>query len=517
MRNFWKKTTILSVILISIMMWTVRVCAQDTLITITASQGQTVNYTICDQPYTQAIMYKPSWALSGISFYSYDGYGEFFQDSIIITNVNDGLWYMFSSQGTVEIYINFVSLPTEHPSMSQDTSFCSASFSLTLNAGNSYASYQWSTGATTQTITATTSGTYAVTITNACGIGVYDKIITQANPNAPHLGLDQTFCWGSNSILEPGSTNVSSYQWSTGETTSTITVDTTGSYWVYLIDNNGCSGRDTVEITALVPISEEICYVEFDTITWKNNINWTDNLPGNADSIKIYKETSLDVWTPIGIVSKTSTHFLDIGSAPQSQSYSYKIALLDTCGNESAMSSYHTTITLLSAYDQPSNTYGFTWSAYYGLTVNDYYLFGIDANNNVTQIATVPGNVYMYNYLNPNSIFIKYFVGFEAPNCTNARTQSFIKSNWVERDPTITGIFQYVPQDFVVYPNPATEHINITLDHEQFQVEVSTILGQVLLAEHNTKILDISSLPQGIYIISIIADGKKSNRMFTKQ
>jgi hypothetical protein len=367
----------------------------------------------------------------------------------------------------------------------------------------------WSTGATSRTITATTPGTYTVTITNDCGVGVYDITVTQSNPNAPQLGADQAFCWGSTSVLDPLSTNVASWLWSTGETTPTITIDTTGNYWVYLEDNNGCSGRDTVEITALTPIGGEVCFVEFDTVTWKNSINWTDNLPGNADSVRIYKEISLGVWDLVGTVSNFDTYFIDMSSNPQAQSYSYKIGIVDTCGNESEMSQHHTTITLLSAYDGGTNTYGFTWSAYQGLTVSDYFLYGIDINNNVTQIATVPGNVYMYNYVNPSTSYVKYFVGFETPDCNGSKANVIVKSNWVQS--VVTYIDSPESFDFAVFPNPVNEKLKIRTSLQNYEIEIINVFGQVLLKEKNANKINVDAFAPGTYILKISGDN------FTRQ
>lgn len=474
----------------------------------------TENHQICSSVNDSIMMHCPightdiRW--KDPSMQSIDG-----PDSVFVTNKNQGFWMFYSEELGVwkNIYVYLVSTPYEPASMINDTSICTTNFLIKLEAENPGSTYLWSTGVTTQWLDITTFGTYTLTVTNTCGTGVYSKTIAYSNPNAPHLGADQIFCLGSISTLDPGSTNVTSYQWSTGETTPTINVNTTGAYWVYVVDNNGCSGRDTVQITSLLPTPAPICYVEFDTITWKNNINWTANLPGNADSIHIYKEVSLNVWNRIGSVSKSISHFIDSLSAPQAQSYSYKIAVVDTCGNESNLSSYHTTITLLSAYDVGTNTYGFNWSAYHGLTVNDYYLFSIDASNVVNQIATVPGNVFMYNYLNPNLAYIKYFVGFETPDC-DAKANVIVKSNWVQSVLTSVNELKTIP--FSVYPNPASDQLTINIGIGQFQVEVSTMLGQVLLTEHNTKVLNISSLPQGMYIISITANGVKTNKLITK-
>jgi hypothetical protein len=405
--------------------------------------------------------------------------------------------------------------------MANDTSFCTSSFILTLDAQNNApggyaATYEWSTSAISKVIQVNSPGTYTVTITNACGVGVYDINITQANPNAPNLGADQSFCWGSTTTLDPLSTNVISYSWSTGETTPTITVNATGTYWVYILDNNGCSGVDTIQVTTLVPTTVPICYVGFDTLTWKNDDHWTSaNMPGNADSVRIYREVSLNVWNKIGTVHKSVDHFLDMGSAPQSQSYAYKIGIVDTCGNESAMSSYHKTITLMSAYDAPSHTYGFTWSAYEGLIVNDYYLFGIDSANTVTQVISVAGNIFMYNYLYPNPGFVKYYIGFETPDC-NAKTNIMVKSNWVMKDSLLTNVHEVGIIPFSVYPNPASNQLNLTIGIEDFTVNIINIIGQVVLTEDNTKVLDVNNLTKGMYIVSVTAHGITTKRRFVK-
>ncbi len=70
---------------------------------------------------------------------------------------------------------------------------------------------------------------------------------------------------------------------------------------------------------------------------------------------------------------------------------------------------------------------------------------------------------------------------------------------------------------FSVYPNPATDQITINIGLDKFQVEVLTILGQVVLHEHNVKTLNIESLTNGVYIISITANGVRTNKRFIKQ
>jgi hypothetical protein len=61
---------------------------------------------------------------------------------------------------------------------------------LILDAGNPGCSYQWSTGATSQTITVTASGQYSVIVTNTCGSGS-DTINVEVIVNQDELIFDE--------------------------------------------------------------------------------------------------------------------------------------------------------------------------------------------------------------------------------------------------------------------------------------------------------------------------------------
>lgn len=256
-----------------------------------------------------------------------------------------------------------------------------------------------------------------------------------------------------------------------------------------------------------IPPLENICYIEFDTTTSKNSINWTTNLPVNVDSIKIYNEVSTNVWSLIGSVSSNQNHFIDLNSNPFNQSYSYKITTIDTCGNESDSSSFHTTITLLSTYDQGTNTYGFTWSAYQGLTISNYYLYGITNSGAETLIGSVPGNQYFYNYTNPSPTFTKYFVGFNTPTCTS-KTNHLVKSNWGQ---SATGINESVGIDNLItlYPNPASDMVTLNIDNinnADLTLNIYNVIGTLVKSEtlkQNNRQINISDLCNGVYLITI--------------
>ncbi|MBL0097201.1 MAG: hypothetical protein IPP46_12475 [Bacteroidetes bacterium] len=65
--------------------------------------------------------------------------------------------------GSITITVN----PIPAPVISGASTFCPGN-SATLDAGT-FSSYNWSTGATTQNITVSTTGTFSVTVTNAFG------------------------------------------------------------------------------------------------------------------------------------------------------------------------------------------------------------------------------------------------------------------------------------------------------------------------------------------------------------
>ncbi|MBN2779208.1 MAG: T9SS type A sorting domain-containing protein [Bacteroidales bacterium] len=457
----------------------------------------------CSTTVDSVIVYLPASATPGAVQWN-NGTGIIIADSIIVTPTTQGYWdCQYGPTSIIEFYVNFVSIsPTEPWTVSNTTKCTEATVVLDAQAvPQADFVYSWNTGAITQQIAALTPGIYTVTITGACGV-VDDQIEVLNYPvPAPDLGPDVVTCDGNTVTLDPGIFN--GYAWSTTNVTPTIDVTTPGTYAVEVTDANGCVASDTIDVNFVFAPAIEICYVEFDTITHKNRIVWAA-APENADDINIYSEISTDVYSLIGSVPASQTSFIDMNSNPQNMSYSYKISISDTCENEGSQSEYHKTITLLSAYDQPTNTYGFTWSAYEGISVANYYIYGINASNAVFQIASVPGNTYFYNYSNPSPTFVKYFVGFYTEDC-GAKSEYMVKSNLVNST-TTTLLDSQQNANFSIYPNPATSQINIITDQIITEITVYSITGQEMLKLNNTKTVDVSGLAAGNYSLKIVAE-----------
>jgi len=124
--------------------------------------------------------------------------------------------------------------------------------------------YSWSTGATTQTITAQPAGAYKVTITDHVGCKATKE---QALPATSPLGVGITTtpasCVLTNDGVESavawGGTPPYSYAWSSGGTAATISALPYGPYWLSVTDAAGCTSTGNYSYVGYDP-SATNCY-----------------------------------------------------------------------------------------------------------------------------------------------------------------------------------------------------------------------------------------------------------------
>ena len=142
---------------------------------------------------------------------------------------------------------------------------------ITASGGNEY---NWSTGETTASITVAPEYTslYHVTITGNICTQVLTVNIAVSNSPSLFISPDANICQGESTSLFAGGGE--SVLWSTGETTSSITVtpDMTTTYTAEITDDNGCIHEKNVTVTVfpspdltIVPTDPAIC--EGDSIT----------------------------------------------------------------------------------------------------------------------------------------------------------------------------------------------------------------------------------------------------------
>jgi hypothetical protein len=167
---------------------------------------------------------------------------------VTVTNANG------CSSTSAIISVTVGALPEPAISVSGPLTFCAGgSVVLTASPGTSYL---WSTGESTQSVTISQTGDYQVTVTNADGCASTSAMISVTVSVLPEPTISAsgplTFCAGGSVVLtaSPGT----SYLWSTGETTQSVTLSQTGNYQVTVTNANGCTSTSamiSVTVSAL--------------------------------------------------------------------------------------------------------------------------------------------------------------------------------------------------------------------------------------------------------------------------
>lgn len=189
----------------------------------------------------------------------------------IETGYTNVLWSTGETAGTISVnqpglywvrgtdlfgYVSYDTVQVNYPEIQAPNSeFICLGLSVDWDAGlgNNY-TYNWTTGATSESISITTPGSYSVTVTDQLGCTrISDPIIFGVDfySNTTYIGADTSLCTGNPIALQVGAAETVSYAWQ-GNTASTVpsfAVGETGNYWVESVNVNGCVARDTIFIT----------------------------------------------------------------------------------------------------------------------------------------------------------------------------------------------------------------------------------------------------------------------------
>jgi len=137
------------------------------------------------------------------------------------------------------------------PSCSGDSD---GSISVLVNEGNGNFEYVWSTGATENTITGLTAGTYSVTVTGfETGAITRTYVLENPEPLIVDLGSDRILCQDQTLALDATvSDATATYTWSSDNgftsTAPNVILTESGNYTVTVQTPTGCSAQGTISV-----------------------------------------------------------------------------------------------------------------------------------------------------------------------------------------------------------------------------------------------------------------------------
>lgn len=179
--------------------------------------------------------------------------------------------------------------------LGNDTSLCEGQVMILQPQTVSGATFLWSTGATTSSISINSGGVYWVKQTIG-GCQYIDSISINFNPlpNIFSLGGDTTLCDGEQLILNGPIGTGLSYLWSAGVTATTITVVDSNKYWLEITNPEGCKRADTIYVDytrlPIFSLGADTSFCEGQTITLSSSItggNYLWNTGATSQSINI--------------------------------------------------------------------------------------------------------------------------------------------------------------------------------------------------------------------------------------
>ncbi len=183
-----------------------------------------------------------------------------------------------------------IALPT--PTIQGNTTICRGGNTILSATGGS--SYVWSNGTIGPDIAVfpNTTSTYVVTVTNQYGCSASTNAVVTVN-TLPTLNIngDLQFCEGGSTTLT--ATGASTYTWSTGSTSNSVTISEPGIYYVTARNTMNCQKTDSVTIVELsnptITISGEslVCANTPHTLTANGGVSYVWSTGENSNSILI--------------------------------------------------------------------------------------------------------------------------------------------------------------------------------------------------------------------------------------
>lgn len=260
----------------------------------------------------------------------------------------------------------------------------------------------------------------------------------------------------------------------------------------------------------------------------KNEIAWQKQVNDNIVYYNVYRNASdnENTWELAGTVDyKSETYLNDLNSYANVQSYKYKIAAVDKCGNEI----FSNTI-VRSIYLTIKNSDGLNalqWTPYEGIKVNNYRILKGSTSDALMAIDSIDTSNTVYIDTNSNTGGLSYYqiealslIEDSTSQQVNKMTQVKAISNNVRSTSNIVSntydsiLNPFENKNLVIYPNPlkSVSLVKFPYDPTQhYQMIILDLLGNTIKQSNVNSgefLINNDNLAEGIYILKIV--GRKS-------
>lgn len=377
--------------------------------------------------------------------------------------------------------------------------------------------YQWKQGTTnvgtnSNSLTVTTAGTFTVVVSNGCGsVNSSNSITTTVNqlPATPTITANgpTTFCNGSVTLSAPA--GFASYDWITGETTPSITVNASGVFSVYVTDANGCQSGVSNTITVSVNNAPV-----FSTINAAICSNQSYNFNGlqitQAGQYKDTLQTALGcdsiITLNLAVNNFVTGSFSQAICAGESFTFNGQILTqagqyLDTLVSSAGCDSIVTLNLTLNNAPQPTIT-----QTGFQLTTQVYSSYQWQLNG-----QDIPGaNTQNFIVIGDGVYTV---VVTDANGCSGTSGALNIALN---------GVTDLVDFRSLIYPNPANSDLMIEANEMMDEIKITDVAGRIVFTQsqfQNQKSeINISTLAEATYFIHIkTTSGRIAVKSFVKQ
>jgi hypothetical protein len=147
----------------------------------------------------------------------------------------------------------------------------------------------------------------------------------------------------------------------------------------------------------------------------------------------------------------------------------------------------------------------------------------LDANYGLINETTAPldnTGVFAINYNSnnyPGAVHLQY--GFSVRGL-NANPVNMESNGNVVIGAVAAGTPDFAKNAVFMYPNPATNVLNISAENSIDTIEIYNLLGQMVMGSkpaQNQAAVNVSNLTTGIYIVNTTIAGKQTSARFVKQ